>query len=192
MKEKLHIPGYSVILPDSWKKYDQARIVVFISDDIKAVPVPQLPSNSDLPIITLDVGLGRCKKTRVNYYYREWTNGVTGESSQPAQLQNLQRLVTHWTQLPGQQQRDVVTLGDANLCAMSWNKPDYPTNLKELAEILKLFFINESFSQLVGVFTRSQTSVNGTISQSCIDHIGTNVPEKCSIPHVTSAGNSHH
>ena len=154
--------------------------------------MPQLPGDSDLPVITLDIGLGRSKKTRVNYYYREWTNGVSGDSSQPAQLQNLQRLITHWTQLPGQQHQDVLTLGDANLCALSWDKPDYPSNLKELAEILKQFFVNETFTQLVGVFTRSQTLANETITRSCIDHVVTNVPDKCGVPLVSSPGNSDH
>ena len=140
----------------------------------------------------MDIGLGRCKKTRINYYYREWTNGISGDASQPTQLNNLQRLVKHWSDLPGRNQRDVVTLGDANVCALSWDKPDYSTNLKELSDIFKQFFINESFSQLVSVFTRSQKMANGSISQSCIDHIATNVPDKCSVPIVTSAGSSDH
>ena len=65
--EKLHIPGYSLVLPDTWKTYDQARIVVFVSDNIKADVIPQNPNNHDLPLITFDVGLGRAKKTRVNF-----------------------------------------------------------------------------------------------------------------------------
>ena len=35
--EKLYIPGYSITLPDSWKLHDQARLIVYVSDEIKAV-----------------------------------------------------------------------------------------------------------------------------------------------------------
>ena len=36
INEKLKIPDYSIKLPDSWKTHDQARLIVFVSDDIKA------------------------------------------------------------------------------------------------------------------------------------------------------------
>ena len=151
-----------------------------------------MPVNSDLPIITVDIGLGRAKKTRVNFYYREWTNGISGDASQDGQLERLKRIIDHWATLPGQQIRDCVTLGDANLCALSWCNPDYPTNRKELSDLVKQFFISESFTQLVSVYTRSQKSCNGNISQSCLDHIATNVPGKCEVPVVSAAGDSDH
>lgn len=142
-----------------------------------------------MPIITLD---REAKETRVNYYYREWTGGVSGESSNASQLERLDRIISHLTDLPGQHQHDVITLGDANLCAISWNNPDYTATNKELSDKIKQFFINETFTQLVSVFTRSQKIANGTISQSCLDHIATNVPDKFSVPVVSSAGNSDH
>ena len=192
LEESLSITGYSIILPDSWYKHDQARLVVFVSDDVKTEIVPQLPDNSDLPCITLDVGLGRAKKTRVNYYYREWTSGITGDNSQAGQMERLQRLIHHWTELPGRTLLDTVTLGDSNLCGLSWENPDYPSERKELANRFKQFLLSESFVQLVSVFTRSQTAANGTVSRSCLDFICTNVPDKCDKPVVVSAGDSDH
>ena len=70
VKDKLHIDGYSIELPDSWEEHHQARILVFISDKIKAKKKTQLASNSDLPILSFEVGLGRERKTNVNFYYR--------------------------------------------------------------------------------------------------------------------------
>ena len=61
--------------------------MIFVSDEIKAEIVPLPAAYNDLPCITLNVGIGRAKKTRVNYYYREWTNGVTGDSSQEGQVE---------------------------------------------------------------------------------------------------------
>ena len=34
IKEKLNIDGYSIELPESWSKYHQARILVYVSDKI--------------------------------------------------------------------------------------------------------------------------------------------------------------
>ena len=192
IEEKLHITGYSLLLPDTWRHFDQTRLIVFVSDDIKAAVVPQLPANNDLPIMSLDIGLGKSRKTRVNYYYREWTNGVTGDNSQQGQVERLERLISHWGVLPGQNEQDCVLLGDANLCALSWNEPDYPSDRRELADLVKLFFSNESFTQLVSVFTRSQKTSNNEITRSFLDHISTNVPDKCGIPTVTAAGDSDH
>ena len=58
--------------------------------------------------------------------------------------------------------------------------------------MVKQFMVSESFTQLVSVFTRSQKTVNGEISRSCLDHVTTNVPDKCSIPVVSAAGDSDH
>ena len=33
---------------------------------------------SDLPSLSCEIGLGREKKTCVNFFYREWTGGVSG------------------------------------------------------------------------------------------------------------------
>ena len=56
----------------------------------------------------------------------------------------------------------------------------------------KRLFVNENFTQLVSVYTWSPTVANGAISRSCISHIPTNVPDKCSVPVVSSAGDSAH
>ena len=51
--------------------------------------------------------------------------------------------------------------------------------------------LSESCSQLVNKYTRVQ-SVAGVLQRSCIDHVTTNVPEKCGVPEVLSAGTSDH
>ena len=114
LREKLEIPGYSFFLPETWQHYDQARLVVYVSDQVKATVMKQRPEDYDLPVITLELGLGRgIRKTRVNYYYREWASGVAEEPqstsrSLPRQRERLERLITHWSSLPGQQIVDVV------------------------------------------------------------------------------------
>ena len=81
-------------------------------------------TDTDLPNVTVEIGLGKEKKTLLNYFYREWTGGVTGDSSQASQIDRLKRQIGYWKTLHSQN-RDVMCLGDANLCALTWNDNDY-------------------------------------------------------------------
>ena len=96
-------------------------------------------------------------------------------SDRTAQEQRLQRVVQHWRSLAAED-RDIILLGDANLCAMRWNDPDYAD--KQLADIIQDFNMEENFTQLVSSYTRSNLR-RDIVEQSCIDHISTNVPAKC-------------
>ena len=87
---KLHIDGYKIELPDTWDDFGQARILVYVRNDVNYKRQRML-QNTDLPNITLEIGLGRETKTTVNYFYLEWTSGVSGEDSQASQIQRLTR-----------------------------------------------------------------------------------------------------
>ena len=149
-----------------------------------------MQSNKDLPNVTLEIGLGREKKTIVNYFYREWTSGVSGEGNQASQINRLIRQIEYWRSLYAQD-RDVVCMGDANLCALTWYDNDYEASKKVLANLVQEHLLEESSYQLVEDYTRSEMSRNG-ISRSCIDHIYTNSPVKCDRPKVECAGDSDH
>ena len=147
--------------------------------------------NSDfdhLPTITLEVGLGRATKTTVHYYYREWKNGVTGEDSSSSQLNYIKQHISQWKEIAGSG-RNFVALGDANLCALTWNDQNF--RYKDLSDEVQNFLLGESCFQLVNKPTRIQ-SVAGKVNKSCLDHVTTNVPEKCSTPEVFHEGSSDH
>ena len=146
--DQLKIEGYSLHLPETWYKYDQARLVVYVNDDIKYKKISIDNNINDLPTMTFEVGLGREKKTVVNFFYREWKGGIQGDSDQASQIDRLTRQVQHWRDLTTQD-RDLVILGDANLCAKSWNNPDYPSDKKQLASIVNDFLLEESLIQTV-------------------------------------------
>ena len=113
MLSKLNIDGYKLELPDSWTDFGQARMLVYVRNDVN-FKRQMMQSDSDLPNITLEIGLGREKKTLVNYFYREWTSGVSGEKSQASQINRLIRQRDYWRSLYAQN-RDVICMGDANL-----------------------------------------------------------------------------
>ena len=72
--------------------------------------------NKDLQSLTLNIGLGREKKTTVNFFYREWKGGVSHENSQSSQMNRLSRQINHWRDLSNSN-RDFIILGDNNLCS---------------------------------------------------------------------------
>ena len=190
VEEKLKIEGYSIVFPETWKRFGQARIIAFVSDEIVFKQKEIDSKYAELPNITLDIGLGKEKKTTLNIFYREWTSGVTKEDSQDSRNRRLDMQVEYWESLYSQN-RDTVVMGDANLCAKTWNDPDYNPSKKLLADRLQEHLLEMSSTQLVQEFTRSETTASG-ISRSCIDHIYSDAPLKCSTPAVVSGGDSDH
>ena len=146
-------------------------------------------SLSDLPMLSFEIGFGNERKTIVNYFYREFTNGVTGLNSAQDQMERLKRMIRHWRSLASSN-RDYVCLGDANICAMKWNDESY--YLKDQAELVQTFLLETNSEQLVRDFTRSEFIQGGNVSKSCIDHIYTNAPGKISKPEVVAVGTSDH
>ena len=188
IREKLKIDGYNIEFPSSWYTHGQARLICYVLDEIKYRRKHLNDGLEHIPSITLEVGQGKATKTTVHYYYREWTNGVTGESDNASQLVQLQQHVGQWEALV-RSGRKFISLGDANVCAMHWNDPNFRN--KNLSTQIQTFLLRESCSQLVNKYTRVQ-SVSGVLQRSCIDHVTTNVPEKCSVPEVFTSGSSDH
>ena len=69
--ERLQIEGYKIELSDTWEEHGQARVVAFISEDIVYKRKNVDPAILDLPNITLEIGLGKEKKTIVNIFFIE-------------------------------------------------------------------------------------------------------------------------
>ena len=180
IKEKLRIDGYSIELPTSWDVHGQARLICYISDEIKYSRKYLKDGYDHIPSITLLVGNGKATRTAVHYFYREWKNGVSGESDSASQILHLQQ---HLSQMEGLLKEDIqmVALGDANVCALHWNNQNF--RHKTLSNEIQTFLLQESCYQIVNQYTRIQ-SVSGNIQYSCLDHALTNVPERCNKPEV--------
>ena len=188
INQKLKIEGYNILLPQSWQSHAQARIIVYIKEGIQIKERKLKPENSDLPSISFELGLSREKKTCFNFFYREFTGGVSGLSDITSQKERLGRLTQHWKSL-FKGNRDVVIMGDSNLCARQWMNDAY--NHKELSNMVKDFLLVEASQQLVMEMTRSEL-VSGVVQRSSIDHCYSNVSDKISGPFVETVGDSDH
>ena len=74
----LGIPGYRIHLPATWKQHGQARLIVYANEELTVKEVGLETSLTDLPLITFEIGFAKERKTIVNFFYREFTSGVTG------------------------------------------------------------------------------------------------------------------
>ena len=93
---KLPIDSYRINVPQTWYHHDQARLIMYVREDIKIYEVRGLDNYVDLPSIRIDISLGREKKTTINIFYREFTNGMYGLSDSKSQLERLERQINHW------------------------------------------------------------------------------------------------
>ena len=69
---------------------------MYVSDQVRAVRQQLPPTDSDLQSVTLDIGLGREKKTTVNVFYREFTGAISGLNDTPSQTERLIRQISIW------------------------------------------------------------------------------------------------
>ena len=173
--DKLHIDGYRIELPNTWTNHNQARLIVYVNDQLKAKKIDITDDVDDLPTITFEIGMGRERKSIVNFFYREWTNGVSGRNSEQEQEERLARQINLWKSLSAMD-RDLAILGDANLCAKSWHNPDFQK--KNLGNGVIDFLLEESLVQIVNDYTRTELK-RGNIEKGCIDHIYVNCQNKC-------------
>ena len=123
LKEILNIEGYKLILPQSWQLLGQARIMLYVKESMNVNVIKLAVSDGDLPSISVEVAKSKEKKTNFNFFYREFT-GLNGYSDNDAQRDRLERQVNHWKQI-SRSGRDVVLLGDSNLCATQWTEESY-------------------------------------------------------------------
>ena len=121
-------------------------------------------------------------------YYREFTGGMSGLNSKESQVDRLSRQILHWKTLFSGG-KDVLILGDSNLCADQWHSDSYQH--KELAHMVQDFMLEESCEQMVRGTTRMEV-VAGTVHTSTIDHCYTDSSEKVTGPFVEAVGDSDH
>ena len=139
----LHITGFKILLPATWKQHGLARMIVYVKEELKVHENQLAADLTDLPMLTLEVGFSVEKKTIVNFFYREFTSGVTGLSSAADQLERLGRMTKYWQNL-ARSNKDLVCLGDANLWAVNWNDEDYYQ--KDQAELVHTFLLETGSS----------------------------------------------
>ena len=126
-------------------------MIIYVKDGVKIKERKLTPESLDLPSISVELGLGREKRTCFNFYYREFTGGISALADTNSQKDRLGRQISHWKSL-FRGGRDVVIIGDSNLCAEQWDNDDHV--YKELATMTQDFLLEQASQQLVDSPTR--------------------------------------
>jgi hypothetical protein len=59
VQKALKVPGYKIVLPKSWQVHGQARVIVYVKEEINLKIRDIGANNSDLPTITCEIDMGR-------------------------------------------------------------------------------------------------------------------------------------
>ena len=188
LRQALSIPGYDILLPDTWYRKEQARIILLVSNSISCTLVKQPAYMSNIPSITVEVKKGREKATLANFTYREHTGGITGEGDMDSQRQRLEKILKWWTTLSNRR-KDLVLLGDMNLDYNKWGSTIY--SLKPLVDMVKLFQANTTMHQRVEDSTRIAL-VGDQAQRSIIDHCYHSDQVLLTKPVILCVGDSDH
>ena len=68
IEENLKVENYKIILPQSRQAHGQARVLLYIRENINLKVKPLARENTDLPSVSCEIGVGKDKKTRVNFF----------------------------------------------------------------------------------------------------------------------------
>ena len=171
-----------------------SRIVVYTLKSLVVKHRNDLEDNR-VSAIWMEVGLPHKKKIIICQGYREWKYLGQPDASSgtvAAQFQRWSILLTMWEKalLEG---KEVIVMMDANIDFFKWTRDDLPptdstSKLKSLISHLFNTIFPHGVSQLVTVPTRAWPGQ----TESGLDHIYTNKPDKLSSVYAEFAGGSDH
>ena len=188
INREIALPGYKILLPYCWTQYDTARIAVYVRTDITTIPLRTQIPTSDLPVISFKAQKGSEALTAYNFFYREFTGGISRMKSQEAQAEQLTRLLATWAEIDSHG-LDTVYMGHMNHCATKWADISDPNS--PFIDKVKTAQVTQTLDQTVSQHSRSQLVVD-RIHKSTIDHVYTNSEHKLKTLEVWPVGDSDH
>ena len=122
------IPGYSTIFHDKAKPNDKTRMVCLIKEEklIKSnIKIRKDLMDKNFPSIWLEIKQNHRKNLLICGFYREWSkDGLLNSEEQLSAI----KILTSQIEKSDAESKNIVILGDMNLCASKWNDHDF--NLK--------------------------------------------------------------
>ena len=67
LREMLKVDGYKIEFPETWEVHGQARLICYVSEEVKCTRKYLAANFNHLPTITLEIGLGKATKTTVHF-----------------------------------------------------------------------------------------------------------------------------
>ena len=163
------IQGFKTIIQKKRAESDPTRIICLIDNKLASHALIRNDlTSTDFPSLWVEIENEKGKNIICGGYYREWAPG--GDKSVESQVQAI-TVFTSQIEDAVAEQKSVVILGDANLCAESWDSPGFLH--KRVADELKetLFTCGLTCEKLGLTYTADRLSPDGSEISSAIDHI---------------------
>ena len=193
---RVQIPGYELFTAGTLNNIDLniSRLVIYKHESVTAKLREDLMS-ADIDSIWMQLGFKGHKKIIVGGLYRVWQNMYQSDNSSlsiESQLQRWRNFLTQWEDAMKDGQETIV-LGDFNLDWFSSMDPDpqrgaQAYRLRPLMEEFKTRIMPLGVVQCVRSSTRSWSGQ----TDSCLDLMFTNIPEKMSKVYTFTRGYSDH
>ena len=179
--EDYQIPGYKLILDKLYSKYNRARTVIYISEDIRFTRREDLETETE-PIIVLTIYPFRATPFNFFTHYRQWQI-VTSEGALPntgtptAQKQRYSEVIQKW--INSIKERETIYNGDDNidLDKNYDNNTTLPTYEKSVAPLFKILR-DKIYTEGVTLIRTPPTKHYLNKNDTYLDHIFTTHPAK--------------
>ena len=168
-EEDYQISGFKTLVQKKKDTNSPTRIICLVDKKLASRTLIRHDlTSTDFPSIWLELEQTNQKNMLMGGFYREWSPG--GEKSIEAQLKAM-RVFTNQIEQAALENKNIVILGDANLCSIKWNSPNFLH--KKISDELQDTLTNCGLSQIqMGItYTADRLSAGGSEITSALDHI---------------------
>ena len=118
-EEDYQIPGFKTLVQKKKDTNSPTRIICLVDKKLASrALIRQDLTSADFPSIWLELENTNQKNMIIGGFYREWSPG--GVKSIKAQVEAM-RVFTNQIEQAAAENKNIIILGDANLCSIKWN-----------------------------------------------------------------------
>ena len=163
------ISGFKTIIQNKEKTNDPTRVVCLIDEKMAEYVIIRTDlASKDFPSLWIEMENENGKNVLCCGFYREWA--PNGDKSIGAQVKSMQKL-TGQIEEAAKESKTMIILGDANLCSIRWDSPNY-THKKISTELREtLIQCGLSIIPLGITYTADRLNEDGSEITSALDHI---------------------
>ena len=168
-EEDYQIPGFKTLVQKKKDTNSPTRIICLVDKKLASrALIRQDLTSADFPSIWLELENTNQKNMIIGGFYREWSPG--GVKSIEAQVEAM-RVFTNQIEQAAAENKNIIILGDANLCSIKWNSPNFLH--KKISDELQDTLMNCGLSPIpMGItYTADRLSPDGAEITSALDHI---------------------
>jgi hypothetical protein len=168
-EKSYQVEGYNTIFPQRKNADSKVRIICLAKINLYArIKIRRDLMSGDFPSIWLELSNGIHKSLLIAGFYRQWSHENLSKAEAE---QNGVTIITNQIEAASNEKKDLLIVGDVNLCSKKWKEPNY-LNKKIANQLINCLQQNGIVSEIVGTtFMADHMQTNGDTIESNIDHV---------------------